>query len=86
MEPRGLRDIDTVSPSTKLDSLEEVPDEEGSEVEEDLGLGETPVKVKVKKEKDFVRKLAARGCPQKKRGRFTGYRATTRTGIGARCA
>ena len=59
IEPRGLRDQDTVSPSTKLlDSFEEGSDEEESEVEEDLGLGEVPVKVKVKKEKDFVRKLA----------------------------
>ena len=32
IEPRGLRDQDTVSPSTKLVSLEEVSDEEVSEI------------------------------------------------------
>ena len=58
IEPRGLPNQNTVSLSTKLESVEEVSDEEESEVEESLGFGETPVKVKIKKEKDFVRKLA----------------------------
>ena len=58
IEPRGLSQQNTVSPSTELNNFEEGSDEEESEREEDLGLGEVPVKVKVKKEKDFVRKLA----------------------------
>ena len=58
MEPGGLQNENTVSPSTKLESLEEESEEELSREEEEMGTGEVPIKVRVKKEKDFVRKLA----------------------------
>ena len=56
MERKEFREQNTVSPNVELDGFEEGSDEEDSGSEEVLGLGEIPVKVRVKKEKDFVRK------------------------------
>ena len=58
MEQKEFRKQNTVSPSTELNNFEEGSDEEESDREEELGLGEVPVKVQVRKEKDFVGKLA----------------------------
>ena len=58
MERKEFREQNTVSPNVELDGFEEGSDEEDSGSEEALGLGEITVKVRVKKEKDFVRKLA----------------------------
>ena len=54
IEPRGLSQQNTVSPSTELNNFEEGSDEEESDIEEELGLEEVPVKVRVKKERDLL--------------------------------